>query len=87
MTDSFTLKEMLIEVREQQKNHDNKLDAIHEQALKTNGRVNRLEESSIGLWVKKNPRAAALTLVGFIMILVAETRGLVWEGIKVIIGL
>lgn len=53
---------------------DEKIDKVHEQALKTNGRVNNLELKSIGLWISNNPFKFAIGLLAFTAIVISDIR-------------
>jgi len=50
------------------------LNKTLEQATKTNGRVNKLEKTSVGLWVSNHPFKFALGALVFIAVTISDLR-------------
>ena len=51
-----------------------KLEKIHEQTTKTNGRVTLLESNSLGLWISKHPLKFAMYILLFTVIVISDIR-------------
>jgi len=51
-----------------------KLDDVHVQAKRTNGRVNNLEAKSVGLWISNHPFKFFLFSLIFIAIVISDIR-------------
>ncbi len=66
----------------------NKLDKIHEQVKKTNGRVTQLEKVGIGNWISNHPFIFALLALTFFAVVISDIRHpileMVWGFISVL---
>lgn len=85
--EGLTVKELLKEIRADQKEHRQLLQGIHEQVQRTNGRVTALEKSSIGAWAKRHPVKMAVITAGVVLFLVSDTRHLAFDFVKAAFGL
>ncbi len=83
------LMEMFERIYDKLETQDNKLDNIHIQTTKTNGRVadnlkeiERLKKKSLGLWVANNPMKFIAFLLSAISVLISNSRDAIINIIK-----
>lgn len=61
-------------IYEQQLKHEEKLHQILEQTMRTNGRVTKLEATSVGMWISNNPFKFAMCVLVFISVVISDIR-------------
>ncbi len=83
------LMEMFERIYDKLETQDNKLDSIHIQTTKTNGRVaenvkeiERLKRKSLGLWVTNNPVKFIMFVISTISVLISNSRDAIINIIK-----
>lgn len=74
MSDTYTMKDMMKEVREEVKLIHEKLDKVHLQTKLTNGRVTILEDKSVGMWIKDNPLKFVIYVLIFLCLVISDIR-------------
>lgn len=75
-------KEIMNKIDDNYDKTDKKLDKIHEQVKKTNGRVTSLEHKSWGKWVAEHPIKFAFILLIIILFLISDSRNVIMELVK-----
>jgi hypothetical protein len=65
--------------------NEKQLNQILEQARLTNGRVTRLENVGLGMWIRNNPFKFAAGCILFVMIFISDIRHPIIELIKTLI--
>jgi len=66
---------------------DDKLDKVHEQAVLTNGRVTRLENDSVGRWIKTHIPTFIVALILFFAMVISDFRHPIVNGLLTLLGL
>ena len=77
------LSKMNEESQERDTAQDKKLQDIHTQTLKTNGRMNNVESKSIGIWIGNNP----IKFVGIILVVISLLGLQAADVVKAFIGI
>jgi hypothetical protein len=60
-------------------------ELTHAQAVKTNGRVNKLESTSLGLWISKHPFKFTIFVIVFLSLLAPDTRESIMLFVKTLV--
>jgi hypothetical protein len=61
------------------------LEQVLAEARRTNGRITRLEQVGIGMWIRNNPFKFAAGCILFVMIFISDFRHPIMELIKTLI--
>ena len=72
--DTFTVNYTNKDIMEQLYEARKEIAEVHDQALKTNGRVTTLEKYGWGIWVRNNPIKFVGLVISLFMIVISDIR-------------